>query len=100
MSSISIRVKRHKKTILEDLKSAGFTQINVLLFCYEKSIAVIHQNFGIKDSTDLVVSNENDAKIIIEVLKKNDLYLLHHVIKNEATEEFIKKESLCCSHSR
>jgi hypothetical protein len=96
MKSIMIRVKRLGKSIAEDLKSIGFVQVNVISFCIEKSIAVIHQDFGTKDSTDLVVSTEKEAEKIIKVLKKNGMYISHHVAQNDAAERFMKVEGKRC----
>jgi hypothetical protein len=96
MNLIIIRAKRLGKSIAEDLKMIGFVQVNVISFCIDKSIVMIHQDFGTKDSIDLVVSTEKEAERIIDILKKNGMYISHHVAQNDATDRFMKIEGKRC----
>lgn len=91
-----IRVKRVGNSIFEDLKKIGFVQVNVVSFCIEGAMALVHRDFGTKKSTDLVVSNEKDAESLIDVLKKHGMYLSHHMAENMASANLISSEHHNC----
>jgi hypothetical protein len=96
MTVTIIRIRRFSDSVMDDLRRLGFVQINVVSFCYGTSMAVVHNNFGTKDSTDLIVSNADDAKILIDVFKANDMYISHHIAENPASDRFISSERGKC----
>lgn len=96
MTVMMIRVKRIGKSIIDDLESVGLTRIDEMSFCYNGEMIIIHQNFGTKSSTDLVVSNIKNSYNIIKKLQENGMYLSSHIAENLASGDFINHNSKKC----
>lgn len=96
MTVVMIRVKRRGKYIIDDLRILGFTQVTPISFCHGETMVVAHDNFGTKDSTDLIVANIEDSDEIIRILKDDGLYISHHLAENIASDKFITSERGKC----
>lgn len=96
MTVMMIRVKKVGDSVVSDLKDLGFTQVNVISYCYGKAMAVVHNDFGTRDSTDLIVTNMNDAKAVIAVLEKSGMYLSSNEAENPSSGNFIEIERPKC----
>nr|MDO8110342.1 hypothetical protein [Candidatus Sigynarchaeota archaeon] len=100
MTVMMIRVKKKGNSIIADLKRLGFIQVNVISYCHDSAMAVVHGELRAKDSSDLIVTNLKDAKPIIKMLKNAGMYLSHHEAENPASGNFIEIERPKCKKVR
>ena len=96
MTVMMIRVKRRRASIVDDLLQLGFKQVTPISFCHGVVMVMAHDNFGTKDSTDLIISSTDDADGIIRLLKDDGLYISHHLADNTASDRFILMEHRKC----
>lgn len=92
MNTTTIRVRRSSSSIKDDLKRAGFVQINTISLCYRDMMVITYEFLG----NDIIIVDKESAGDIIAVLKHLDMYISHNDSVNAANGMLLDAERSKC----